>query len=122
MVDELRQDDGLPGGTKVVPIVAAVSPLGIIVQEGSHRQNAILRNTAVAATPVTQLRKTRLRTKLTKIDHFISYHRNIRVRISCQEKNARPGEAAGFVSRDPAGGTVDPFQGLAESAEHPLPP
>jgi hypothetical protein len=72
MVDELRQDDGLPGGTKVVPIVAAVSPLGIIVQEGSHRQNAILCATAVAAIPVTQLHKTRLRIKLTKFDQLVS--------------------------------------------------
>src|ERR671936_235169 len=39
---ELRQDDGLPDGTKVVPIMAAISPLIIIEQEGSHRRKSIL--------------------------------------------------------------------------------
>src|SRR5262245_24093297 len=41
MIGELRQDGGLPRGTKVVPITAVISPLIIIVQ-GSHRRRSIL--------------------------------------------------------------------------------
>jgi hypothetical protein len=40
-VGELRQDGGLPGGTKVVPIAAAINPVIIIKREGSHRQSSI---------------------------------------------------------------------------------
>jgi hypothetical protein len=41
-VGELRQDGGLPGGTKVVPITAAINPLVIMKRKGTHRQNSVL--------------------------------------------------------------------------------
>jgi hypothetical protein len=41
-IGELRQDDGLPYGTKVVPVSAATSPLIGVKYEGSHRQKFIL--------------------------------------------------------------------------------
>lgn len=40
-VGELRQDDGLPCGTKVVPVAAAINPLIAIKYKGSHRQRFI---------------------------------------------------------------------------------
>jgi hypothetical protein len=67
VLGESRQDDGLPCGTKVVPIVAAISPLAIIVQEGSHRQSLILYHSGINGILSTPLHRLQLILLLTNI-------------------------------------------------------
>jgi len=56
-VRELRQDDGLPCGTKVVPIATAISPLIIIQQEGPHRRSRTLQSSQSLLHPYRRPRK-----------------------------------------------------------------
>jgi hypothetical protein len=117
---ELRQDDELPCGTKVVPIMAAISPLIIIEQEGSHRRRSFLSHiNLVGYLPLTCTICDLYRYWQRYI--IIGRYSNIKLRNICQEKNAYPLLAASPPSGYMIGRAGDPFQRLAKTTEDPLP-
>ena len=124
-VGELRQDDGLLCGTKVVPIAAAINPLVIIKRKGPHRQSSILLQVERYETVTTMLADTPLDSSVAvfREDHapdgahqmprlsqmpkvLLSF---IRVLQVCQEKNASSPLAAATGSGHRIGAAGHPF-------------